>query len=140
MPPRSTCSKYAGTERWHLALYSVTAKRAQKRNGAYDEVMLALPDEVQRPAESATAKPLAGDEITGFRMLVVTTTSVEGLDGLYLSFRYFFCILFETPCRLKSPARTCRSWAPHSSEMALANVSRIACLFVDVPRLLGFAV
>ena len=59
-------AKHAGTERWHLALYSVTAKRAQKRNGAYDEVMLALPDEFRGPAENVTAKPLTGDEITGF--------------------------------------------------------------------------
>ena len=41
------CSKYAGTERWHLALDSATANRAQKRNGAYDEVMLLYPDELR---------------------------------------------------------------------------------------------
>ena len=49
--------------------------------------MLAHPDELQRPAESVTAKLLAGDEITGFILLVVTITSVEGLDGVYVSFR-----------------------------------------------------
>ena len=81
------CSKYADTGRWHLALYSVTAKRAQKRNGAYDEVMLLYPDELRRPAECVTLQLFFGDDITWFTLFVVAVVSVEGLDGVYASCR-----------------------------------------------------
>ena len=77
----------AGTGRWHLALYSVTAKRAQKRNGAYDEVMLLYPDELRRPAECVTLQLFFGDDITWFTLFVVAVVSVEGLDGVYASCR-----------------------------------------------------